>query len=363
MKRILMLTNMYPSPSNPTYGIFVKQTYDWLCADYDVSLVKITKQKSFMRKVNAYFLFYVKSIFLGIFKNYDLLYAHFISHAALPVRIIKLFKPKLIVIGNIHGEDVFFGFKKFSRNRKRSKAFLKVSDYIISPSDYFKQRLASEYNYPQEKIILSPSGGVDVSLFKPMEQEMSKKTLNLDISKKYIGLASRLVPGKGCGLLVEAFSKLNDTGYCLVIAGNGSEEENLKKRVCELQISDRVVFMPLLPHEKLVCFYNSLDIFCFPSESVSESLGLVGLEAMACGVLCVVSNNGGIMSYAVDSRNSLVFEKSNCEDLRLKLQKAASLDSSKIQSLKSNARNTALDFASSKVKNEFLCFFRKVLSL
>lgn len=361
MKRILMLTNMYPSPSNPTYGIFVKQTYDWLRADYKVSLVKITKQTSFIRKLNAYFLFYVRSIFLGIFKNYDLLYAHFISHAALPVRIIKLFKPKLIVIGNIHGEDVFFGFKKFNRNRKRSKAFLNVSDYIISPSDYFKHRLASEYGYPQEKIILSPSGGVDVSLFKPMEQETAKKTLNLDVSKKYIGFASRLVPGKGCELLVEAFSELNDVGYCLAIAGNGSEEQNLKKRVCELQISDRVVFMPLLPHEKLVSFYNSLDVFCFPSES--ESLGLVGLEAMACGVLCVVSNNGGIMSYAADGKNSLVFEKSNCEDLRQKLQKAASLDNPKIQSLKSNARNTALDFASYKVKNEFLCFFSKVLSI
>lgn len=354
---------MYPSPLNPTYGIFVKQTYDWLCGDYEVSLVKITKQTSFIRKLNAYFLFYVRSIFLGIFKNYDLLYAHFISHAALPVRIIKLFKPKLIVIGNIHGEDVFFGFKKFRKNRKHSKTFLKVSDYIISPSDYFKQRLANEYGYPQEKIILSPSGGVDVSLFKPMDQEMAKKTLSLDVSKKYIGLASRLVPGKGCELLVEAFSELNDAGYCLVIAGNGSEEQNLKKRVCELQISDCVVFMPLLLHEKLVSFYNSLDIFCFPSESVSESLGLVGLEAMACGVLCVVSNNGGIMSYAVDGRNSLVFEKSNCEDLRQKLQKAASLDNPKIQSLKSNARKTALDFASYKVKNEFLCFFSKVLSI
>lgn len=347
---------MYPSHSNPTYGIFVKQTYDWLCADYKVSLVKITKQKSFLQKVMAYFLFYAKAISLGVFKKHDIIYAHFISHAALLVRIIKLFKPNIIVIGNIHGEDVFFGFKKFNKNRKRSKAFLKVADYIVSPSDYFKKKLVTEYEYPCEKIFISPSGGVDVDLFKPTEQYAAKKNLNLDISKKYIGFASRLVLGKGCDLLIKAFSELNDTGYCLVIAGNGDEEENLKSLVHDLRISDRVTFLPLLPHERLAYFYNSLDVFCFPSES--ESLGLVGLEAMACGALCVVSGNGGILSYAVDGKNSLVFEKSNYKDLALKLQKAISLDGDQINALKSNARNTALDFASSKVKHEFLDFFR-----
>lgn len=360
MKRILLLTNMYPSGSNPTYGIFVKQTYDWLSENYKITLVKITKQNSFCKKFFAYILFYTKSIIFGLFGNYNLIYAHFISHSALPVRIIKFFKPHLKVIGNIHGEDVFFQYKKFSKNRKRSEIFLKNADFIISPSSYYKNRLSKEYNFPKEKIFISASGGVDVNLFKPVDIANSKKQMNLDFTKKYIGFVSRLESGKGCDILIKAFSQMLQDNCFLIIVGNGSEENNLRNLVKNLNLLDKVVFKPLLSHEKLVYLYNSLDVFCFPSES--ESLGLVGLEAMSCGTLCVVSNNAGIMTYADDWQNSIVFEKSNISDLAEKLKCAISLDSNKKNEIKKNARNTGLNYSSSKVKREFLNFFDEVIN-
>lgn len=59
---------------------------------------------------------------------------------ALPIRIIKIFKPNIIIIGNIHGEDVFSNFKKFKKNKQRSYVFLKYANYIISPSEYYKKK-------------------------------------------------------------------------------------------------------------------------------------------------------------------------------------------------------------------------------
>lgn len=350
---------MYPSKLNPTYGIFVKQTYDWLSDNYNVTLVKITKQKSFFLKFFAYMLFYIKSIIFGLFGNYNLIYAHFISHSALSVRIIKFFKSNLKVVGNIHGEDVFFQYEKFSKNRKRSENFLKQADFIISPSSYYKNRLSNEYNFPEEKIFISPSGGIDINLFKSLDIATCKKKIDLNLTKKYIGFASRLEKGKGCDVLIKAFSKLNVSDYMLLIVGNGSEENSLRNLVQSLNISDKVIFMPLLPHKKLTYFYNSLDVFCFPSES--ESLGLVGLEAMSCETLCVVSNNAGIMTYAVNENNSIVFKKSNEQDLTSKLQKAICFN--KKQQIKINARKTAMRYSSEKVKKEFLDFFNEVLKI
>lgn len=363
MKRILLLTNMYPSASNPTYGIFVKQTYNWLAEKYDVTLVKIAKQKFFLGKFFIYMVFYLKSIFWGLVGKYDLVYAHFISHSALPVWIIKFFHPKIIVIGNIHGEDVFFQYEKFQKNKKHSEVFLKKADFIISPSLYYKNRLAKEYTFPEKNIFVSPSGGVDIRLFKPLDSISSKEKMNLNLAKNYIGFASRLEKGKGCDVLINAFSELKHPDCMLLIVGNGSEERQLKTLVQKLSLSGKVVFFPLLPHEKLTHFYNSLDVFCFPSERESESLGLVGLEAMACGTLCVVSDNFGIMTYAVDGQNAIVFEKSNEKDLALKLKKALSLDSEQKQKIKSNARQTGLEYSSDKTKKEFLNFFNEVLKI
>ena len=348
---------MYPSSLRPTYGVFVKQTYDWLIEKYDVSLVKITKQNSFLDKLVAYFIFYIKAVFFGVIKRYDCLYAHFISHSALPVKIIKVFRPHIIVVGNIHGEDVFSEFNRFKRNRRFAELFLKQADYIISPSIYFKKKLVTEYGYPDKKIIVSPSGGVDTDLFLYHDMNTSKRMLKLDTSKKYIGFVSRLEPGKGCDVLLSAFSNLDD--YELLIVGSGRNENSYRRLVHELKIDGRVQFIPLLPHNQLVYLYNSLDIFCFPSSS--ESLGLVGLEAMACECLCILSDAGGIMSYAVDQKNSLVFQRNNVDDLFRKMKDIIELKPDMVGKMKKNARITALAFSSEKTRMGFLNFFSGML--
>ena len=59
--------------------------------------------------------------------------------------------------------------------------------------------------------------------------------------------------------------------------------------------------------EYLVNIYNSLDIFVFPTYRKSESLGLVGLEAMACETLVIASNNYGPTDYIKDKKTLIPY--------------------------------------------------------
>lgn len=360
MAKILLISNMYPSHKNPTYGIFVKQTYDWLKLKYNVTLIKITKQNNKFLKLLNYLRFYFITILLGVFFRYDCIYAHFISHMALPIRVIKKIKPNIVIIGNIHGEDVFSDFKKFEKNKQRSQIFFKYANYIISPSDYYKKRLINEYNYDETKIFVSPSGGVNIELFSEKKKLESRKQLNLDLNDFYIGFVSRLEKGKGFEYLINSFSKLNNKSIKLIIVGSGSQETKYKKMTEELGLTSRVIFIPLLEHSKLTYLYNSLDIFCFPSEA--ESLGLVGLEAMSCGNLCVVSDNGGISSYAVDNYNALVFQNKDEDNLLKKLQEAINIPTEKKMQLIANAKKTASAYSTNSIQKEFYNFFEGVFS-
>ncbi|MDR3223033.1 MAG: glycosyltransferase family 4 protein, partial [Methanobrevibacter sp.] len=64
----------------------------------------------------------------------------------------------------------------------------------------------------------------------------------------------------------------------LLIGGKGEELENLKKIANN---DDRIVFLGFIPDEKMNDFYNSLDVFVFPTSG--EGYGLPIVEAMACG--------------------------------------------------------------------------------
>lgn len=86
----------------------------------------------------------------------------------------------------------------------------------------------------------------------------------------------RHVPYKGLTHLIDA-SKYLDDRFCIIIGGQGSLTESLK-----LQASgdDKIEFVGRLSDDQLVAYYNSCDIFCFPSVTKNEAFGMALAEAM-----------------------------------------------------------------------------------
>ena len=96
-------------------------------------------------------------------------------------------------------------------------------------------------------------------------------------------------------------------------------------------------------------FYKSVDLFIFPSENKSESLGLVGLEAMAASTPVIGSNIGGIATYINDGENGFLFEPKNSMELANNIIKYMDSSAKEKNFMMNMAYKTALNYESSKV--------------
>ena len=97
-----------------------------------------------------------------------------------------------------------------------------------------------------------------------------------------IGALSQLDKRKRQGLLIEAFHK-SKMDADLLIVGSGPDREMLEGMAGD---DERIKFLGLVPEHELKDFYNSLDVFVFPT--AIEGYGLPAVEAMACGKPVVV---------------------------------------------------------------------------
>lgn len=364
MKKILFLTNMFPSKKNRSFGTFVKETYDWLSESYKTRLICITYERNKIKKALKYIRFNIAGIIAGIFGKYDLLYAHYISHSAYVVKIIRFFNKKIKIVGNVHGDDALSTERRFSKNIKRSRVFVNRADYMIVPSVSAKNRFLSIYEMNPFNVFVSPSGGIDGKLFYPEKKETVKKMLGFK-NEHVIGFVSRIVEDKGWDTFIKvaAFMKKNikDESFKFLMIGSGDCKDKASKLIKEYNLEDVFVVLPAVPHDELRIYYSSMDVFCLLSRIKTETLGLVGLEAMACGTMCVVSKVDGFLTYAVDGYNSYCVDATDVEGISKKIIDFQNLNNEKKDVFLENAIVTAKKYNIESVKTDFLAFFDSIL--
>jgi glycosyltransferase involved in cell wall biosynthesis len=100
----------------------------------------------------------------------------------------------------------------------------------------------------------------------------------------------------------------------LRIAGKGSLYGQLLQRTKELQIDSSVVFLGHVPHATLLKEYSNSDLLVLPSVW-QEQFGLVGPEAMACGLPCIGSDIGGIPEWLSHDTWGMLVPPGNVEHL------------------------------------------------
>jgi glycosyltransferase involved in cell wall biosynthesis len=361
VKRILIISNMYPSKKYPHYGVFVENTKNILSANgYKCRVIAITKKDRLFQKILGYLCFYLSSLAFIVFGKYDYVYAHYASHTALPLLVARKFNKRSKYILNVHGNDVVPESGSDERYIKYVNQLLPECEKIICPSEYFKKIMISKYSVSANKLIVYPSGGVDLRVFRRMDRNQCIEKLGLQKGCKYIGYISRIEEKKGWELFIRAASELLKTEHDLkfIVVGGGSQEYAFFSEIERLGISNSVVKYDLLPQNQIAKIYNILDVFVFPTYRKSESLGLVGLEALACGTIVVASDSYGPSSYMSNNVNGFTFKTADLNSLTDTIRKALSIDNKEKERIVKFARKSSEQYSNQNTSALLLEVFK-----
>jgi glycosyltransferase involved in cell wall biosynthesis len=106
----------------------------------------------------------------------------------------------------------------------------------------------------------------------------------------YVG---RLDREKSVDRVLVAFERVASTvpAARLILVGQGTEAERLRRLAGSLSVAGRIRFLGLRPHDALAECYQAADVFLFASET--ETQGLVLAEAAACGLPAVAVSAPG----------------------------------------------------------------------
>lgn len=121
----------------------------------------------------------------------------------------------------------------------------------------------------------------------------------------------RLVPRKGCQLLLEAIAKIANQpdipAFRVVICGGGPLRAKLERYVATQGLTHLVEFVGFVSERDKPRYYASADISVFPSRG-GESFGIVLLEAMASGRAAVLAGDNPGYRSVLTSRSDLLFD-------------------------------------------------------
>ncbi len=344
--KINFVSNLYPSREKPFKGTFVRNVLEgFQNRGCEVSLIALQENgNGKLRKLLDYLKFTWQTFYSGLrSEGGQVHYVHYTSHSSLGLILASFFKPKenLFIVSNVHGSDIIPDSSGFFSKVKIfiSQKILNISAVVVSPSGYFKEVLFEHYGVSPEKVIVSPSGGVDDSVFFPSSVEGKK-----EFTFGYVG---RLEEGKGIFDLLNAFSSIKQEvpEATLLLLGSGSCESRLNKVMSSMA---GVTLLQGKSQKELASIYQSLKFLVFPSK-LSESLGLIPIEAMMCGVPVVSSNIGATKDYILSDMSKLSFEPGNVEELKVVLKVATGMAELEYSNLVELAKETANEYSSSKV--------------
>jgi alpha-maltose-1-phosphate synthase len=183
------------------------------------------------------------------------------------------------------------------------KTAFESADAVIAVSDGMRRDILRCYPAIDEQRVKVVYNGIDLERWRPVEDLEFARSVGIDPSRPAIIFVGRITRQKGLPYLLRAARLLPPEIQLVLCAGAPDTKEILDEvtaGVRALQTErDGVIWIDrLLPHAELSALLTASTVFVCPS--VYEPLGIVNLEAMACGLPVVGTATGGIPEVVVD---------------------------------------------------------------
>ena len=223
------------------------------------------------------------------------------------------------IVALTHGHEVWwakvppfaFAIKYMSRD----------IDSITYLGNFTKGEISKALSKSAASKLVQIAPGIDVDHFMPTDSSDLRTQLELT-DKSVIISVGRLVHRKGQDKLISSLPQIKREipNVHLVIVGVGPHRNHLEKLAAQLKVTDCVTFIGRINYAELPKYICMGDIFAMPSRSrffglEVEGLGIVYLEASACGLPVVGGKSGGAPDAVLAGETGVVVDGTNTQEI------------------------------------------------
>lgn len=221
--------------------------------------------------------------------HYDIVHSHYFQ---LDTIVFPLAKKKCgcKCISHSHSTKYSEYFFRGIRNRLLSLNIGKEADVWAACSNVAGRFLFGNHFVDSPKKLIVRNGiESKLYVFDPEERKQKREEFGIADTDVVIGHVGRMAPPKNPLFLIDIINELSriDNGYRLMMIGNGPMENEIKEKVYQLGLENKVIFAGV--RNDVPKLLNAFDLFVFPS--LYEGLGIVAVEAQANGLKCLISDN------------------------------------------------------------------------
>lgn len=223
------------------------------------------------------------------------------------------------IVALTHGHEVWWS--KVWPFTMAMKFISRHVNHLTYLGEYTRSAISRSVTEQAAANMVKIAPGIDTDHFSPQDASELRRELGLT-NKKVIVSVGRLVHRKGQDVLIEAMPNIIQEvpeAHILMI-GEGPYRSYLETRVKTLGLQERVTFIGRIQYAELPRYICAGEVFVMPSRSrlaglEVEGLGIVYLEASACGLPVIAGNSGGAPDAVLVGETGLVVEGTKTESV------------------------------------------------
>ncbi|WP_456277612.1 glycosyltransferase [Bacillus sp. AK128] len=310
-KKVLVLSNMYPSKAAKTFGIFVKNQVQALEKRGLLVDVIAVKNPSMQKKnvIKKYIIWIIESFFNLLIKGrtYDIIHVHYVFPTGLIGLLYKkLYRKRLIVTA--HGGDLDRMANKSPFIKRLTTRILIEADHIIAVGHDLSRKVQEDFGIDATKVSII-NMGVNRQVFKAIDKEQAKQICHIPDQQKPILFVGNLIEQKGLLELIQAYKRVKklEPNVSLYLLGPKKNEAFYTRIQHEISGMDDAYILDAKSQAEIANWMSASEVFVLPS--YLEGFGLVALEAMSCHTPVVGSEVGGLRYLLADGAGVLIQPK------------------------------------------------------